>query len=69
MTIAHQIVQEHGGYVEVFSEVGHGTKFMVSLPVNPYGGVAGGTTSFMMMAGTLPIIFARPHLWFGATVQ
>lgn len=35
LTIAHQIVQEHGGYVEVFSEVGHGTKFMVSLPVNP----------------------------------
>lgn len=35
LTIAHQIVQEHGGYVEVMSEVGHGTKFMVSLPVNP----------------------------------
>ncbi len=35
LTIAHQIVQEHGGYVEVVSEVGHGTKFMVSLPVNP----------------------------------
>jgi hypothetical protein len=35
LTIAHQIVQEHGGYVEVFSEVGHGTKFMASLPVNP----------------------------------
>ena len=35
LTIAHQIVQEHGGYVEVLSEVGHGTKFMVNLPVNP----------------------------------
>ncbi len=35
LTIAHQIVQEHGGYLEVFSEVGHGTKFMVNLPVNP----------------------------------
>lgn len=35
LTIAHQIVQEHGGYVEVLSELGHGTKFMVNLPVNP----------------------------------
>jgi hypothetical protein len=35
LTIAHQIVQEHGGYLEVSSEVGHGTKFMVNLPVNP----------------------------------
>ena len=35
LTIAHQIVQEHGGYLEVTSEVGHGTKFMVNLPVNP----------------------------------
>ncbi|KXK03260.1 MAG: Adaptive-response sensory-kinase SasA [Nitrospirae bacterium] len=35
LTIAHQIVQEHGGYFEVTSEVGHGTKFLVSLPVNP----------------------------------
>ncbi len=35
LTIAHQIVQEHGGYLEVTSEVGRGTKFMVNLPVNP----------------------------------
>ncbi len=35
LTIAHQIVQEHGGYLEVASEVGHGTKFLVNLPVNP----------------------------------
>lgn len=35
LTIAHQIIQEHGGYFEVTSEVGHGTKFMVNLPVNP----------------------------------
>jgi Signal transduction histidine kinase len=35
LTIAHQIIQEHGGYFEVSSEVGHGTKFMVNLPVNP----------------------------------
>ena len=34
LTIAHQIVQEHGGYLEVSSEVGRGTKFMVNLPVN-----------------------------------
>lgn len=35
LTIAHQIVQEHGGYIEVSSEIGRGTTFFVNLPVNP----------------------------------
>ena len=35
LTIAHQIIQEHGGYIEVSSEVGRGTTFFVNLPVNP----------------------------------
>jgi signal transduction histidine kinase len=35
LTIAHQIIQEHGGYIEVSSEIGRGTTFFVNLPVNP----------------------------------
>jgi two-component system NtrC family sensor kinase len=35
LTIAHQIIQEHGGYIEVSSEVDHGTTFSVNLPVSP----------------------------------
>ena len=35
LTIAHQIIQEHGGYIEVSSETGRGTTFFVNLPVNP----------------------------------
>ena len=35
LVIVHQIVQEHGGNVEVESRVGQGTTFFVNLPVNP----------------------------------
>ena len=35
LTIAHQIIQEHGGYIEVSSESDRGTTFFVNLPVNP----------------------------------
>jgi len=35
LTIVHQIVQEHYGYIEVTSHVGSGTSFNVNLPVNP----------------------------------
>lgn len=35
LVIVHQIVQEHSGHVEVESEVGKGTTFLVNLPVNP----------------------------------
>jgi len=38
LSIAHQIVQEHRGYIEVESMVGSGTTFFVSLPVNPAQG-------------------------------
>ncbi|MEK7268518.1 MAG: ATP-binding protein, partial [Nitrospirota bacterium] len=34
LTIVHQIVQEHHGYIEVKSAVGSGTTFFVNLPVN-----------------------------------
>jgi signal transduction histidine kinase len=33
LTIVHQIVHEHGGVIEVQSEVGRGTTFFVNLPV------------------------------------
>jgi len=35
LTIVHQIVQEHHGYIEVHSTVGSGTTFYVNLPVTP----------------------------------
>jgi signal transduction histidine kinase len=33
LSISHQIVQEHGGYVEVQSKIGTGTSFFVNLPI------------------------------------
>jgi signal transduction histidine kinase len=35
LTIAYQIVQEHGGHITVESEPGKGTTFLVNLPVKP----------------------------------
>lgn len=35
LTIVHQIVREHRGYIEVESAVGRGTTFYVNLPANP----------------------------------
>ena len=32
LTIAHQIIQEHEGYVEVTSELGNGSTFIINLP-------------------------------------
>jgi two-component system NtrC family sensor kinase len=33
LSISHQIVQEHGGYIVVESKVGRGTSFFINLPV------------------------------------
>jgi two-component system NtrC family sensor kinase len=33
LTIVHQIVQEHHGYIEVVSQPGHGTTFFVNVPI------------------------------------
>jgi signal transduction histidine kinase len=35
LSISHQIVQEHGGYATVESQLGKGTSFFVNLPVDP----------------------------------
>ncbi len=35
LTIVHQIVQEHGGYIDVNSQVGRGTTFWVNIPAKP----------------------------------
>ena len=33
LSVSHQIVQEHGGFVTVESQVGRGTSFFVHVPV------------------------------------
>lgn len=62
LTIAHQIIQEHGGYIEVSSELGRGTTFLVKLPVNPP--VAEWQLESGDHIGQKPIsaIIAKPHL-------
>lgn len=35
LSMSYNIVNKHGGRIEVASEVGHGTRFTVHLPVNP----------------------------------
>ena len=37
LSISHQIVQEHGGYVTVQSKVGKGTSFLVNIPTGKPG--------------------------------
>jgi len=32
LSICHQIVQEHNGYIEVESKLGKGTAFFINLP-------------------------------------
>jgi signal transduction histidine kinase len=34
LAICHKIVEEHGGDIDVESEVGHGTTFIIRLPAN-----------------------------------
>ena len=33
LSIAHGIIEEHGGWIDIVSEVGRGTRFSVYLPV------------------------------------
>jgi signal transduction histidine kinase len=40
LSISHQIVQEHGGYIVVESQVGKGTTFFINLPVRQPGQLA-----------------------------
>jgi signal transduction histidine kinase len=35
LVIVHQIVEQHSGQIEVDSQIGRGTTFVISLPVNP----------------------------------
>ncbi|TAK09909.1 GAF domain-containing sensor histidine kinase [bacterium] len=35
LSISHQMVQEHGGYIVVESQVGRGTTFFINLPIRP----------------------------------
>jgi signal transduction histidine kinase len=42
LTIVHQIIQEHHGYIEVESQPGRGTTFYVSLPIRQPDDLFGG---------------------------
>ena len=33
LAVSHQIISQHGGTIEVESEVGKGTEFVVTLPI------------------------------------
>jgi signal transduction histidine kinase len=35
LVIVHQIVEQHSGHIEVESQAGRGTTFVISLPVSP----------------------------------
>ncbi|MDY6862387.1 MAG: ATP-binding protein, partial [Thermodesulfobacteriota bacterium] len=35
LSISHQIIEDHKGYIEVDSKVGEGSTFYINLPVNP----------------------------------
>ncbi|MBN2577190.1 MAG: HAMP domain-containing protein [Deltaproteobacteria bacterium] len=40
LSIVHGIIERHGGRIDVDSQPGHGTKFSISFPLPPAGGVS-----------------------------
>jgi signal transduction histidine kinase len=35
LAVAHRIIEDHGGTMEVTSQVGRGTTFVITLPIDP----------------------------------
>ena len=35
LTVCHQVIEKHKGHLEVFSEMGEGAEFSITLPIKP----------------------------------
>ncbi|MHC5719520.1 MAG: ATP-binding protein, partial [Nostoc sp.] len=44
LSVSHTIVRDHGGFIEVYSEPGRGSRFSLRLPVAP---TANGSSEFL----------------------
>jgi signal transduction histidine kinase len=52
LSISYGIIQDHGGMIDVESEVGRGTRFIVSLPKNsPFNRAPGDGKAALVVAG------------------
>jgi PAS domain S-box-containing protein len=63
LATVYGIARQHGGFVHVYSEIGHGSRFRVFFPVSPSASVAPGTVEDAqpVRGGTETILVAEDH--------